>query len=98
MTATAGRGVPRSAQRGEEAVAQRREFAWLARFGLVARGVSYGIIGILAIKLAVGAGGKATTQRGALLAIAERPFGRRPMLAGTNINERISAWERRATT
>jgi len=74
MTATAGR-IPRRAQRGGEAVAQRREFAWLARFGLVARGVAYGIIGILAIQLALGAGGKATTQRGALLEIAARPFG-----------------------
>src|SRR5581483_10316952 len=74
MTATAGR-IPRRAQRGGEAIAQRREFAWLARFGLVARGVAYGIIGILAIQLAVGAGGRATTQRGALLEIAGRPFG-----------------------
>ena len=50
MTATAGgREVSRSAHRGGEAVAERREFAWFARFGLVARGVSYGIIGILAI-------------------------------------------------
>ena len=81
MTATAGREVLRSGQRGGEAVAQRREFAWFARFGLVARGVSYGIIGILAIQLAVGAGGKATTQRGALLEIAERPFGRALLIA-----------------
>jgi hypothetical protein len=81
MTAAAGRGVPRRAQRGGEAVAGRREFAWFARFGLVARGVSYGIIGILALQLALGAGGKATTQRGALLEIAERPFGRALLIA-----------------
>lgn len=81
MTATAGPGVPLSAQRGGEAVAGRREFAWFARFGLVARGVSYGIIGILALQLAVGSGGKTTTQRGALLEIAERPFGRALLIA-----------------
>lgn len=81
MTATAGPGVPLSAQRGGEAVARRREFAWFARFGLVARGVSYGIIGILALQLAVGSGGKTTTQRGALLEIAERPFGRAMLIA-----------------
>ena len=81
MTATAGPEVPLSAQRGGEAVARRREFAWFARFGLVARGVSYGIIGILALQLAVGSGGKTTTQRGALLEIAERPFGRAMLIA-----------------
>ena len=81
MTATAGPGVPRSTQRGGEAVARRREFAWFARFGLVARGVSYGIIGILALQLAVGSGGKTTTQRGALLEIAERPFGQAMLIA-----------------
>jgi len=81
VTAAAGQGVPRSAQRGGEAVARRREFAWFARYGLVARGVSYGIIGILALQLAVGAGGKTTTQRGALLEIAERPFGRALLIA-----------------
>ncbi|HEV2061124.1 MAG TPA: DUF1206 domain-containing protein [Solirubrobacteraceae bacterium] len=76
MTAAAGHGLPCSAQRGGEAVARRREFSWFARYGLVARGVSYAIIGILALQLAIGAGGKTTTQRGALLEIAERPFGR----------------------
>ena len=81
MTATTGPGVPLGAQRGGEAVARRREFAWFARFGLVARGVSYGIIGILALQLAVGSGGKTTTQRGALLEIAERPFGRAMLIA-----------------
>lgn len=81
MTAAAGQAVPRSAQRGGEAVARRREFAWFARYGLVARGVSYGIIGMLAFQLAVGSGGKTTTQRGALLEIAERPFGRALLIA-----------------
>ena len=66
----------RSAKHGGEAVARRPEFAWLARGGLVARGVVYGIIGILALKLAVGAGGKSTTQRGALETIAHQPLGK----------------------
>jgi hypothetical protein len=47
----------------------------LARAGFVSRGLIYGIIGILAIKLALGAGGKATNQQGALKAIAAQPFG-----------------------
>jgi len=58
-----------------------REFEWLARAGLVARGVVYGIVGILALKLAVGSGGKATTQRGALMSIAHEPFGKALLIA-----------------
>lgn len=80
MTTTAGQ-VGDGAQRGGEAVAGRREFKWLARAGLVARGVSYCIVGILALQLAFGWGGKATTQRGALLTIAEQPFGRALLIA-----------------
>jgi hypothetical protein len=81
MTTSPGPGPVRSAQRGGEAVARRREFEWMARVGLVARGVVYGIIGILALKLAVGSGGKATTQRGALQTIAREPFGKALLIA-----------------
>lgn len=76
MTTRWRRGPIRSAQHGGEAVARRPEFEWLARAGLVARGLVYGIIGILALKLAVGSGGKATNQRGALETIAREPFGK----------------------
>ena len=82
MTTTSPQpGAVHSGQRGGEAVARRPEFGWLARGGLVARGVVYGIVGILALKLAVGAGGKATTQRGALMTIAHEPFGRAMLIA-----------------
>ncbi len=64
------------AQRRGEAVARRPEVAWLARMGLVARGVSYAIIGVLALKLAFRSGGKATNQRGALETIAHQPLGK----------------------
>jgi hypothetical protein len=76
MTARWRRGPVGSAQRGGEAVARRPEFEWLARGGLVARGIVYGIIGIVALKLAVGSGGKATNQRGALETIAHEPLGK----------------------
>ena len=66
----------RAAQAGGEKVARSRGFEWLARAGFVARGLIYGIIGILAIKLAVGAGGKTTNQQGALKTIAHQPFGK----------------------
>ena len=81
MTTSPGPGPVRSAQRGGEAVARRPEFEWMARVGLVARGVVYGVIGILALKLAVGSGGKATTQRGALETIAREPFGKALLIA-----------------
>jgi hypothetical protein len=63
-------------RQGAEVVAARRQFAWLARAGLVARGVVYGVIGVLAIKLALGSGGKTTNQQGALQTIAAQPFGK----------------------
>lgn len=46
-----------------------------ARIGLVARGIVYGVIGILAFKLAVGSGGKTESQTGALRTIGRQPFG-----------------------
>ena len=64
------------AQVGGEKVARSDGFEWLARAGFVARGLIYGIIGILAIKLAIGAGGKTTNQQGALKTIAHQPFGK----------------------
>lgn len=66
----------RGAQTSGEKVAHSRGFEWLARAGFVARGLIYGIIGILAIKLAVGAGGTTTNQQGALKTIAQQPFGK----------------------
>ena len=51
-------------------------YAWLARTGLVAKGVSFGIVGALAIKLAIGNGGKATSRQGALQTLAQHSFGK----------------------
>jgi hypothetical protein len=51
-------------------------YAWLARTGLVAKGISFGIVGVLAIKLALGDGGKATSRQGALQALARHSFGK----------------------
>lgn len=57
-------------------IARSPQFRWISRAGFVARGVIYGVIGILAIKLALGDGGRASDQRGALSTIAEQPFGK----------------------
>ena len=51
-------------------------YAGLARTGLLAKGVSYGIVGILALKLAFGSGGKATSREGALQSLAQSSFGK----------------------
>ncbi|MDQ3670530.1 MAG: DUF1206 domain-containing protein [Actinomycetota bacterium] len=51
-------------------------FAVLARAGLIAKGVSYGLVGILAINLVVGDGGKATSRQGALATLAQESFGK----------------------
>lgn len=59
-----------------EGVSHSNAFEWLARAGFLARGAIYGIIGILALKLALGSGGKTTNQQGALETIAHQPFGK----------------------
>lgn len=70
-------GVPvRVARETGEDVVQSAPFEWLARSGFVARGLIYGIIGILALKLAIGVGGKTTNQQGALKTVAHQPFGK----------------------
>ena len=67
--------VRRAQQEGDQ-VARTTGFAWLARAGFAARGVIYSIVGVLAIKLALGDGGKTTNQQGALKTIAHQPFGK----------------------
>src|SRR5215203_193551 len=73
---TAPRAPVREAKGKAEDVAHARQFEWLARAGLVSRGVIYAIIGVLAVKLALGDGGKTTNQKGALQTIVEQPFGK----------------------
>jgi hypothetical protein len=75
-SASTRRAPVRRAEAQGERVSRRPEFEWLARAGLVARGAVYGIIGLLAVKLALGDGGKAADQQGALHTIAGQPFGK----------------------
>src|SRR5262245_61525841 len=70
------RAPVRSAERGGEKVAHTAAFEWLSRAGFVARAAVYLIIGVLALELALGVGGKATNQQGALQTIARQPFGK----------------------
>jgi hypothetical protein len=62
--------------RGEgERVTHSRGFEVLARAGFAARATIYAIIGILAVEVAAGVGGRTTNQKGALQLIAAQPFG-----------------------
>jgi hypothetical protein len=65
-----------SAEVAGESFVQSRGFELLSRAGFVARALVYAIIGILALKLAFGHGGKLTDQQGALHTVAHQPFGK----------------------
>ena len=58
-----------------EGFVNSRLFAILSRAGFVARGLVYGIIGVLALDLALGRGGKITNQQGALRTVEQHSFG-----------------------
>src|ERR671921_1385015 len=47
----------------------------LARLGYIAKGVVYAVIGFLALRDALGAGGKTTDPSGAIHSIGTQPFG-----------------------
>ncbi|MDZ8050863.1 MAG: DUF1206 domain-containing protein [Aulosira sp. ZfuVER01] len=47
----------------------------LARFGYVSKGVVYIIVGLLAVQVAFGTGGRTTDTKGALQTLVEQPFG-----------------------
>jgi fumarate reductase subunit D len=65
------------AQAEGDRVARSSPFEWLARAGFIARGVIYGLIGILAFQLAFGGGAShSASQQGALQTIAAQPFGK----------------------
>jgi hypothetical protein len=55
--------------------------AALARVGLVAKGVSFAIVGVLALELALGQGGKSTSREGALATLARHSFGKALLVA-----------------
>jgi hypothetical protein len=58
-----------------ERIMRSAGFELLARCGFAARALIDGIIGVLPIELAAGAGGKTTDQRTALETLARQPLG-----------------------
>jgi hypothetical protein len=77
---TAGNTVENMAQGGKQAARQAARSPWIERImrlGFFVRGLVYGLVGLLAIQVALGArGGKITEQQGAIAAIGAQPFGR----------------------
>jgi hypothetical protein len=68
--------ITHEAQTDAERAARSRPVEWLGRAGLIAHGAVYAIIGILALALALGQGGKATSPQGALKTLAEVGWGK----------------------
>jgi Domain of Unknown Function (DUF1206) len=65
----------------EQADSGRGWYAVLARTGLVAKGLSFGLVGALAVRLALGDGGEATSRQGALQQLAQHSFGKIALIA-----------------
>jgi hypothetical protein len=67
-----------TAQRAGAAVQSAAQSDWVeraGRIGLVAKGVSYALIGILAIQIPLGQGGQAADRQGVLRELATKPWG-----------------------
>ncbi len=65
----------RRARSSGERLVNTPVFGALSRAGFVARGLIYGIIGLLAFELVARLGGKITNQQGALRTVEQRSFG-----------------------
>lgn len=78
LAVTEGRGRTSAARREARTLESSRPFRWLVRTGFVARAITYGVIGALALAMALGAGraGATPNQEGALSLIARTSLGR----------------------
>lgn len=72
---SAGSHVGRAGNVAVNGTSRRGVLGMLAFLGLIARGVVYGVIGALALELALGLGGKTTSQSGAMQTIAKQQSG-----------------------
>src|SRR5262245_52569011 len=54
---------------------------WAGRAGLLAKGLSYALIGILAIQIPLGHGGQATDRKGVLRQLATESWGAAALIA-----------------
>jgi hypothetical protein len=74
--AVAGSEAWQAVERAGRRTARHPALRLAARLGFGAKGVVYAVIGLLALVLAAGAGGKTTDSRGALATVASAPAGR----------------------
>src|SRR5690349_9277071 len=77
--ANVGTTVENVKNKAEQAAQQTAANPWierLARLGYAVRGLLYGVVGLLALTLALGHGGATTDKNGALATIAGQPFGK----------------------
>ena len=78
MRNTPGENAGQEAERHAEEAAEEMS-PWverIARFGYVTKGVVYVVVGMLAVGVATGIGGRATDPPGAFQTISTQPFGR----------------------
>src|SRR5688572_16367514 len=64
----------------------------LARVGFVVKGTLYMIVGVLALQVAISAGGRVTGTSGALLSVVRQPFGRTLLLGAAAGLLGYAAW------
>ena len=72
---SSARAVTAAPRRAGGGFVHSRAFEWLSRGGFVARGFVYAIVGFLALRLALGGGGKLVDQQGAFHTVARQPLG-----------------------
>jgi hypothetical protein len=75
MVARSARSRHASVRRAKRRAADNHVLPWLARAGLAARGVMYGLIGIIAIEIALGSKHQQADRTGAVRLVAATPFG-----------------------
>jgi hypothetical protein len=73
----AGDVAAAAGRQAEDAVEEAKPWVVrLGRFGFAAKGIVYGIVGILAVEAAAGLGGATTDTRGAIGRLVQAPLGR----------------------
>ena len=75
MARTVGSASVQTARDISGGFVHSKAFETVSRAGFVARGVIYGVIGLLAFEVAVSDTGKLTNQQGAIKTVANQPFG-----------------------
>ncbi|HEX8804943.1 MAG TPA: DUF1206 domain-containing protein [Acidimicrobiales bacterium] len=84
LTERFGRHRPSGGDTGGGSAQRAAQSPWVARgarLGHVAKGVSYGMIAILALQVAVGQGGKTTDRQGVLREVAGKSYGTAALIA-----------------